>query len=137
MLLMSTRPIRQVETTNICNQSAEFKLWWVGSKLKFSQPSSDRLDRKMGVYPPTSICTHPYFYIYIKRVSRQQQQQTFTKLGLFLSWATKYGFQPWHQNFLIMDTMPPIYFDFWVTMKYELYTAAGFVAFKFIFFPSL
>ena len=38
-----------------------------------------------------------------------------------MSWATKYECQPWHQNFLIMDTMPPIYFDFRFTIKYELY----------------
>ena len=58
MLLMSTRPIRQVETTNICNQSAEFKLWWVGSRLEFSQPASGVLDINIGVYLPNPTCAH-------------------------------------------------------------------------------
>ena len=50
---MPTRPTRltrQVETTNICNQSTGFKFWWVGSRLEFSQPASGGLDRNIGVY---------------------------------------------------------------------------------------
>ena len=50
---MPNRPthlICRVETTNICNQSAGFRLWWVGSRLEFSQPASGGLDRNIGVY---------------------------------------------------------------------------------------
>ena len=46
--------MRRVETTKICNQSAGFRLWWVGSGLEFSQPASDRLDTKIDAYQPNS-----------------------------------------------------------------------------------
>ena len=63
-MLIPTRPTRltrQVETTNICNQSAEFKLWWVVNGLEFFQLASDGLDRNIGVYPPNPTHAHPYF----------------------------------------------------------------------------
>ena len=57
---MPTRLTCWVETAKICNQSTEFRLWWVGSGLEFSQPASDRLDRNIGLYSSNPTHAHPY-----------------------------------------------------------------------------
>ena len=54
------RLTRWVETAKICNQSAKFRLWWVGGGLEFSQLASGGLDRNIGFYLPNPTCIHPY-----------------------------------------------------------------------------
>ena len=44
-----TRITHWVETAKICNQSAGFRLWWVGGGL----------DRNIDVYPPNLTRAHP------------------------------------------------------------------------------
>ena len=58
---MPTRPTCRVETAKICNQSAGFKIWWVGSGLEFFQPASGGLIRNIGLYPPNLTHAHPYY----------------------------------------------------------------------------
>ena len=59
---MLLTPTCRVETAKICNQSAGFRLWWVG-ELEFSQPVNGRLDRNIGLYLPNLTRAHPYFHI--------------------------------------------------------------------------
>ena len=49
-------------------QSARFRLWWVCGGLKFSQPTSDKLDRNIGLYPSNPTCVHPYGQVLSKKL---------------------------------------------------------------------
>ena len=54
-----TRITHWVETAKICNQSAGFRLWWVGGGLEFFQPASGGLDRNISIYPSNPTHAHP------------------------------------------------------------------------------
>ena len=49
-------------------QSSGFRLCWVSGGLKFSQLTSDKLDRNIGLYPSNPTCVHPYGQVLSKKL---------------------------------------------------------------------